>query len=64
MLSLLVSILIGCIVFGLLWWILTLIPMPAPFAQVARVVFAVIFAIWLIYTLLGFAGGVAHPLLR
>jgi hypothetical protein len=65
MLSLLVSILVACIVFGLIWWVLTLIPLPPPFGQVVRVVCAVIFAIWLIYTLLGISGtGFGHPLLR
>jgi hypothetical protein len=57
MISLLVTILIMCLVFGLIWWILSLIPLPAPFGQVARVVVAVIFVIWLIYLLLGAVGG-------
>lgn len=64
MLSLLVTILIMCLVFGLIWWIITLIPLPAPFAQVARVVIAVIFLIWVIYLLLPMAGGFGHPILR
>jgi hypothetical protein len=64
MLSLLVTILIMCLVFGLIWWIITLIPLPAPFAQVARVVIAVIFLIWVIYLLLPMAGGFGHPLVR
>ena len=63
MLSILISILVMCIIFGLLWWILSIIPLPAPFAQVARVVFAVIFCIWLIYLLVPYAG-FGHPLLR
>lgn len=62
MLSLLVTILVMCLIFGLIWWILSLIPLPAPFGQVARVVVAVIFCIWLIYLLLPYAG--VHPLLR
>ena len=57
MISLLVTILVSCIIFGLIWWILSLVPLPAPFGQIARVVVAVIFAIWLIYLLLGFTGG-------
>lgn len=63
MLSILVSILVMCLVFGLIWWILSLIPLPAPFAQIARVVVAVIFCIWLIYLLVPYAG-FGHPLLR
>ena len=62
MLSLLVSILVACIIFGLIYWILTVIPLPAPFAQIIRVVLIVIFCIWIIYILLGLTGSV-HPLL-
>jgi hypothetical protein len=64
MLGLLVSILVACIVFGLLFWIISLIPLPPPFGQIIRVVLVVIFAIWIIYTLLGLAGGglgLGHP---
>jgi hypothetical protein len=53
-----------CLIFGLIWWIITMIPLPAPFAQVARVVIAVIFCIWLIYLLVPYAGWSGHPLLR
>jgi hypothetical protein len=60
-LSLLITILIMCLIFGVIWWVITLIPLPAPFAQVARVVIALIFCIWLIYLLLPFAG-VHYPL--
>ena len=56
MLSVLVTILIMCLIFGLIWWVITLIPLPPPFAQVARVVIAVIFCIWIIYLLLPLAG--------
>ena len=53
--SLLVTILILCIVFSLIWWILSMIPMPAPFAQVARVCVAVIFLLIVLYEFLPFA---------
>ena len=63
MLSLLVSILVACIIFGLIYWIITVIPLPAPFATIARVVCAVFFAVWLIYELLGLTGtGLGHPI--
>ena len=61
MLSILITILIMCLIFGLLWWVISLIPMPAPFGQVVRVVCALIFVIWLIYLLLPMAGGLGHP---
>lgn len=65
MLSILVTILVMCLIFGLIWWIISLIPLPAPFGQVARVVIAVIFVIYLIYMLLPLAGGgFGHPLVR
>lgn len=63
MLSVLVTILIMCIIFAVIWWILTLIPIPGPFLQIARVVVAVIFLIWLLYLLVPYTG-FGHPLLR
>jgi hypothetical protein len=54
-----------CIIFGVIWWILTMIPLPPPFMQIARVVCAVIFLIWLIYLLIPLAGGgFGHPYIR
>jgi hypothetical protein len=66
MISILVTILVMCIIFGLLYWLISIIPLPAPFGQVARVVLAVIFVIWLIYLLLPLAGGLgfSHPYYR
>lgn len=61
MLSVLITILVLCLIFGLIWWIFTLIPLPAPFCQVARIIIAVIFLIVVIYELLPLIG---HPLLR
>lgn len=61
MISILITILIMCLIFGLLWWVITLLPLPAPFGNVVRVIIAIIFCIWLIYLLLPLAG---HPLLR
>lgn len=63
MLGLLVTILVMAIIFGLIWWIISVIPLPAPFAQIVRVVCVVIFCIWLVYLLLPLAGGgFARPL--
>lgn len=59
MISLLISILILAIIFGLIWWVVTLIPLPAPFAKVAQAAVALIFLI----VLLSIAfGGVSMPL--
>lgn len=54
--GLLVHLLILCLILGLIWWVLTMIPLPAPFGQVVRVVFCVVCVIILIYFLLGIAG--------
>jgi hypothetical protein len=59
--SILITLLVLCLIFGLVWWIITLIPLPAPFGRVAQVIVAVIFLIIVIYMLLPLAG---HPLLR
>ena len=68
MFSLLISVLVMCIIFSLLWWIFTQIPLPPPFAQIVRVVIVVIFCIWLLYLLIplagGLGGGFGHPLVR
>lgn len=65
MLSLLVTVLVMAIILGLIWWILTVLPLPAPIAQIIRVVVVVIFIVWLIYLLLPLAGGgFGHPFTR
>lgn len=65
MLGILVTILVMCIIFGLIYWIFQQIPLPAPFGRIAQVVIVVIFCIWLIYLLLPLASGsLGHPLLR
>ena len=65
MLSLLITILVMCIIFGLIYWIFQQIPLPAPFGRIAQVVIIVVFCIWLIYLLLPMAGGgFSHPYIR
>lgn len=57
MLSLLIDLIVICIVGGLFWWILQMVPLPAPAKQIATVVLVVILAIALIYLLLGAVHG-------
>lgn len=57
MLALLINILILCIIVGVVWWVLTQIPLPEPFSWIVRVVVVVIACIALIYMLQGLAGG-------
>lgn len=67
MLSLLVSLLILLVIMAVIWWILSMIPIPEPFVWIVRVIFAIIFLIALISLLTGsfslypFGG---RPLLR
>ena len=59
MIALLINVLILLIIFGVIWYIVTLIPLPEPFLKVAQIVLLVIFLL----VLLGiFVGGV--PLLK
>jgi len=55
MIALLIYVLIAAIVFWVLWYIVTLLP--AEIQGVARIVVIVLAAIFLIYILLTFAGG-------
>jgi hypothetical protein len=56
LISLLVTILIVGLVVWLLLYIISIIPLPEPFAQVARVLIIVIACIWLIKILLTIGG--------
>jgi hypothetical protein len=42
MIHILIYILIAVLVMGLIWYVLTLLPLPAPFAMILRVVFLII----------------------
>lgn len=56
MIALLVNFLVALIIFGLIYWIIGMIPIPEPFHRIAQVVLIVVFCIWLIYFLLGLSG--------
>ena len=57
MISLLITVIVVCMVIGLLLWAIANLPfIPAPMAQILRVVIIVIGCLWLIETLLGHAG--------
>ena len=65
MLSLLISLLILCLILGIVWWILSMIPIPPPFVWVVRVVFAIICLIALISLFTGsWAFPIGHGYLR
>ena len=63
MISLLITLLIVLLIASVVWWIISQLPLPAPFAMIVRVVFALILLIWLISMLLPYSG-VHGPLLR
>ncbi len=56
MITLLVNLLVLVLVIGLIWWLLTQLPLPEPFGQAARIIFAVIAVIMVIYLLVGLPG--------
>src|ERR1700729_753922 len=64
MLSLLISLLILILMFAVIWWIISLIPVPPPFVWIVQVVVAVIFLIALIETLTGGFVFFPHTILR
>lgn len=53
--GLLFSVLIMVIIFGLLYWIVGLLPFPEPFKQIALVIIGVIFLLYLLGLLFGYA---------
>lgn len=55
MIELLVTILVVLLVFGLVWYALTLIPLPPPFLQVAQVVLIIAMILVLVAYLLPLA---------
>jgi hypothetical protein len=61
MTSLLIYILVAVIVLGLIYYVITLLPLPAPFALIARVLFIVIVILMFIYALMPVLNHGPHP---
>jgi uncharacterized membrane protein (GlpM family) len=59
MISILIYILILCLVFGVIYYIVTLLPLPPPFALIAQVILALVLVLCLLDILMGgrFVGG-------
>jgi len=53
----LISLLIFCVVAALIWYLIGLLPLPAPFGTVVRVVLILIAIIWLVERLGVFGRG-------
>jgi hypothetical protein len=54
----LISLLIMCLVLGLLYYLIQMLPLPPPFKQIALVVIIIIAIIWLLEN---FGGGFLGP---
>jgi hypothetical protein len=48
MIEILINVLLLCAILGIVWWVLSAIPMPAPLALVARIAFGVLAIILLL----------------
>ena len=59
LIHLLIVLVIGGLIFWLLWWFIGFIGLPAPFNKVAQVVIALFAVLFLIHILLSLTG---HPL--
>ncbi len=55
MIALLVQLLVLAVVFGVFAWVITMLPLPAPFNKIALVVLALIFLLCLL-NVFGFVG--------
>jgi hypothetical protein len=53
MIEFLIWIVILCIVFGLVYYIVTLLPLPPPFKNIAMIVILVVFLLIVLFSLLG-----------
>lgn len=63
MIPLLINLIIILLVLGVLYWICTLLPLPAPFPLILQVVFVLIALIVVVDLLLGISGGSSGRLL-
>lgn len=50
--DIIISLIAYLVVFGLIWWLVSMLPLPAPVAQIVRVLFIIL----LILIILSFAG--------
>jgi hypothetical protein len=46
--SILISLIILCVVLGLLWWLISMLPIPEPFGLVVRVCFILLAIIFIV----------------
>jgi hypothetical protein len=53
MIDTLVYLLILCVIFGVIYYVLTLLPLPAPFGLIVQVILALVMVLFLLDILLG-----------
>lgn len=51
----LVSLLVMVVVLGVVWYIVSIIPLPEPFAKIVQIIIAVIALLWALGLLFGYA---------
>ena len=61
--SVIVSLIIYLIVLGLIYWLVRMLPLPAPFGMIIRILF-VLLAVLACLSLLGVVGGNYLPVIR
>lgn len=61
MINLLVSLIVLCIIFGLIYWLFTMLPIPEPFVSVIRVCVILVFILLLLGIMFG---GIYMPHMR
>lgn len=65
MIGSLVTLLVICIIIGIIWWVADFLPVPEPLNKLIKVVSVVVGCIAVIYVLMGIAGiGTGLPSLR
>lgn len=63
MISILVSLLIMILVGGVIYYIITLLPLPQPFKNIAVIIVLVILLLWFL-SLVGVFGGPVRPIIN
>jgi hypothetical protein len=61
--NILISLIVYLVIFGLIWWLVSLLPLPAPVAQIVRVLF-IILLILIVLSVFGIIPGGFLPKLN
>jgi ABC-type siderophore export system fused ATPase/permease subunit len=61
--DLIISLIVYLVVFGLIWWLISMLPLPAPVAQIVRILF-IILLILMVLSIVGILPGGHLPRIR